>query len=242
MKKIIIIIIFLLIFCITNVFAQSGKTITFDGINYQVVTSARDFVNAFQNQRPAAIIYRINDYLQTGQDIMKVAESLNIDVTQVYDPTTLVSADSMQLIPRMELFRFIMPDATIIGPNSGNPITSNIEVYMFNKARPVSNVTRQQSAENLLIYFKYVAKEWWPTLNAQQRNDRMCDSCYKGIRYGDGYIYGYIAGNVIRTWRLWCDDCMNERVQKYRDHGHGENGFFETEDVRRANDYATTRR
>jgi len=230
----------MILFCIISgsIFAQSGKTVNFDGITYQVVTKPVDFIAAFQNQKPAAITYKINDYLPIGQEIMKEAERLKIDVTQVYDPTTLVRADTMQLIPRMEVLRLVMPETKIIGPNSGNQVTSNIDVYMFNKVRPVSNISRQQSADNLLAYFKYVASKWWPTLNAQQRNDRICDSCYEGIKYGDGYIYGYIAGNVIRTWRLWCDDCMNERIQNYRDHGHGKNGFFEAEDVRRANEYA----
>jgi len=230
---------------IFSAFAQSNRIVNFDGITYQVVTNPDDFVASFINQRPAAIIYRINDYLQIGQAIMREAENLNIDVTQVYDPTTLVRADTMQLIPRAEVFRHIMPDTTIVGPNSGTQVTSNIEVYMFNKVRPVSNISRQQSAANLLIYFKYVAEEWWLTLSAQQRNDRICDSCYKGIRYGGGYIYGYIAGNVIRSWRLWCDDCMDERVQNYKDHGlwkSGGNGFFEAEDVRRANEFASGRR
>ena len=241
MKKIIRLTMILI--CITSSFAftQSDRTINFDGINYQIVTSERDFVNAFLYQRPAAIIYRINDYMQIGREIMSEAERLNIDVTQVYDHTTLVRADNMQLIPRIEIIRFIMPEFTIIGPDSGNPITSNFDVYMFNKVRPVSNIPRHQSADNLLVYFRYLARQWWPTLNAQQQNNRVCDSCSIGISYGEGYIYGYIAGNVIRTWRLWCDNCMNERVQSYRDHGHEENGFFDSEDVRRANDYAAGR-
>ena len=235
----------MLFICIVSgsIFAKSSKTITFDGVTYQVVTKPTDFLLAFKNNNPAAIIYRINDYLQIGTEIMNEAERLNIDVTQAYDPSTLVRADTMQLIPRAEVFRIIMPEATIIAPNSGNTITSNIEVYMFNKARPFSDKSRRESADNLLAYFKYVAKEWWTTLNAQQRNDRICDSCYKGISYGDGYLYGYIAGNVIRSWRLWCDDCMKERVQKYYDNGlSAEGGYFESEDVRRANDYADRRR
>lgn len=176
-----------------SVFAQSGRTINFDGITYQVVTRPADLIIAFQKQRPAAIIYRINDYMQIGQDIMREAERLNIDVTQVYDPTTLVRADTMQLISRTALLRYIMPEATIVGPDSENQISSNFEVYMFNKARPISNISRQQSADNLLVYFKYLAREWWPTLNAQQRNNRICDSCNEGIRYGDGYIYMVIS-------------------------------------------------
>jgi len=242
MKNFVCITIILICIISGTVFGQSGRTINFDNITYQVVTRPVDFITSFQNQIPAAIIYRINDYMQVGQEIMREAERLNVDVTQVYDPTTLVRADNMQLISRSEIFRLIMPDSTIVAPPPVNPVTSNIEVYMFNKARPISNVSRQQSADNLLVYFKYVAREWWLTLNAQQRNDRICESCYDGIIFGDGYIYGYIAGNVIRTWRLWCDTCMNERVQRYRDHGHGENGFFETEDVRRANDFVAGRR
>ena len=225
-----------------SVFAQSGRTVTFDGVTYQVVTRPADFITAFKNQNPAAIIFRFSNYLQIGREIISEAERQNIDVTQVYDPSTLVKANNMQLIARAEVLRLIMPGATVIAPDSGNTVNANDEVYMFNKVRPVSNISRQQSADNLLIYFKYLARVWWTTINAQQRNDRICDSCYKGISYGNGYIYGYVAGNVIRTWRLWCNDCMNERIQKYREHGHEENGFFEAEDVRRANDYAAENR
>ena len=159
MKRFLCITMILICIVSVSVFAQSGRTINFDGITYQVVTRPADLIIAFQNQRPAAIIYRINDYMQIGQEIMREAERLNIDVTQVYDPTTLVRADTMQLISRTALLRYIMPEATIIGPDSENQISSNFEVYMFNKARPVSNISRQQSADNLLVYFKYVARE-----------------------------------------------------------------------------------
>ena len=232
----------IILMCIISGFAcaQNNRTITFDGVTYQVVTKPTDFIQAFINQKSAAIIYKINDYLEVGREIMGEAERLGLDVTQVYDPTTLVRAQNMQLIPRAEIFRLMMPDATIISPNSGNTVNSNIEVYMFNKVRAVSTISRTESANNLLVYYKYVAREWWQTLDAQERNNRICDSCYHGIAYGDGYIYGYIAGDVIRSWRLWCDNCMKTRVQGYSDNGlyTEEGGFFESEDVRRANDYA----
>jgi len=231
----------MMLICIVigSVFAQSVKTINFDGVTYQVVTKPAEFILAFKNNNPAAIIYKTNDYLQIGREIMNEAERLNIDVTKVYDPTTLVRADNLQLISRSEVLRLIMPEASIYAPTPVNPINSNIEVYMFNKARPSSSVSRNESANNLLAYFKYVAREWWTTLNVQQRHNRMCDSCYNGISYGDGYLYGYIAGNVIRSWRLWCDNCMKERIQAYINNGISEEGgYFEAEDVRRANDYA----
>ena len=124
MKKFSGIILVLILIVSGSLFAQSSRSINFDGITYQVVTRPLDFITAFQNQNPAAILYRINDYLQIGQQIMGEAERLGLDVTQVYDPTTLVRADTMQLIPRVEVIRLIMPEATIIGPGSVNPVTS----------------------------------------------------------------------------------------------------------------------
>jgi len=232
MKKIFLII-GLLVFNILSVFAQN-KTVNWDGTTYQVVTQVRDFLVAYRDSKPAALLFKINDYQKTMFSIRDESAKLGIDMTKAFDPTIIVKASNLELYSITEAFTLLQ----------GGSVTPNVDAYVFNKAKAASgNVSRAESANNLKAYFKYLAGLWWPRLNESQRNSRMCDSCFKSISYGNGFAYGYYSSGNLSVWRLWCDDCMEERLEDYRKNGlTNEGGFFEASDVNRANEYAKERR
>jgi len=235
MKKTILIIV-LIVFCALSATAQN-KTVTWDGTTYQVVTQARDFLLAYKDSKPAALLFKINDYQKTMFSIRDESARLDIDMTQAFDPTVIVKASNLELYTIMEAFTLVQ----------GGNVTPNVDAYVFNKVKQASgNVSRAESANNLKVYFKYLAGLWWPRLNESQKNSRMCDSCYKSISYGNGFAYGYYSNGNLSVWRLWCDDCMEKRLEDYRKDGlvnlANGSGFFDAADVYRANEYAKERR
>jgi hypothetical protein len=167
-------------------------------------------------------------------NIRNEGERLNIDISQAFAPHIVVRAANLQIYTTVEVFSLLQ----------GGTVSPNVDAYVFNKARPSSGETsRTESANNLKAYFKYLSGLWWPLLNASERNSKNCDSCRKGIPYGNGYIYGFYDNVTLRAWQLWCDDCMEGYLERYRTNGLAvEGGFFEAEDVRRANEYANESR
>ena len=219
---------------VTPIFAQSGKTVIYDGINYQVVSTARDFLLAYRDSKPAALIFKINDYQKTMSNINTEGQKLNIDITKAFSPATIARASNLELYSMMEAFTVLQ----------GGTLSPNVDAYVFNNVRPSSgNISRLETVNNLRNYFKYLAGLWWPKLTQEQRNSRICDSCYKNISYGNGYAYGFYASGNLSVWRLWCDDCMEERLNDYKENGNiNEGGFFDPIDIHRANEYANERR
>jgi hypothetical protein len=234
MKKIVNLVLLFMIIGIFSAFAQSGRTVTYDGITYQVVTTARDFLLAYRDSKPAALIFKINDYQRTMSSINTEGQRLNIDITQAFSPSTIARASNLELYSMMEAFTVLQ----------GGTLSPNVDAYVFNSVRPSSgNTSRLETVNNLRNYYKYLAGLWWPRLTADQRNSRMCDSCYKSISYGDGYAYGFYASGNLAVYRLWCNTCMEERLNDYRENGNiNEGGFFDPIDISRANAYANERR
>jgi len=224
-----------------TVFSQN-KTVKWDGTTYQIVTQAKDFLIAYRDSKPAALLFKINDYQKTMFSIRDEAAKLNIDMTQVFSPSVIVRASTLELYSMLDAFSLIQ----------GGTVTPNVDAYVFTKVKQVSgNVSRTETANNLKAYFKYLADLWWPLRNRYDTESsysgtpgaRICDSCYKDVLYGTGYIYGYYANGNLSAYRLWCNNCMEENLDKYRKNGlSNEGGYFEESDVRRANDYAKERR
>ena len=142
----------MMLICIISgsVFAQSGRTVTFDGFTYQVVTRPADFITAFKNQNPAAIIYKQSDYNQTCRDITSEAARQNIDVKQVYDPNIQLRAHNMQVIDtrpnKTSIIMFLpsipLPSESLretennVIAKTENNVIANDELYMFNELKP----------------------------------------------------------------------------------------------------------
>lgn len=67
----------------------------------------------------------------------------------------------------------------------------------------------QSDLQLLRIYFKHLASLWWP---GNKTGGKMCDSCMTSIANGDGYIYGIIDNNVLKSYMLYCEVCINNRL------------------------------
>lgn len=236
---------FIFVLCLSmfgvSISAQSGRTVNYDGINYQIVTTARDFLIAYRDSKPAALLFKINDYHTTVNNIMNEGERLNISYSQAFSPTTVARANNLQVYSMGEIFTVMQ----------GGQLNPNNDAYLFNNARPVStSVSRDSSARNLKTYFRYLAGLWWPQRNPRDTDSshsgtpgaRICDSCSNDILFGEGFIYGYYANRNLVAYRLWCENCIDELIESYRKNGlTREGGFFEEEDVSRANDYVNSK-
>jgi hypothetical protein len=216
--------------------------VNYDGVRYKIVTRPRDFLLSYRNSESAAIRFKINDYQKIVFAIRDEGNALSIDITKAFSPSTIVKARTLEPYSMEEIF-------TVFQGGSLNP---NEDAYLFNSVRPSSeNVSRIESVNNLKAYFRHLAELWWPNLNpydttsshSETPGARICDWCSNDVLYGDGYIYGYYASGNLVAYRLWCEKCMDQRLETYREDGlTSEGGYFESEDVRRANDYAGLRK
>jgi hypothetical protein len=225
---------------IGDLFAQNSDTVNYDGVRYKVVTRPRDFLLSYRNSEPAAIRFKINDYQKTVFAIRDEGTALNIDITKAFSPSIIVKARTLELYSIAEALTVLQ----------GGRLNPNEDAYLFNSVRPdAKSFSRDESAKNLKAYFRYLANLWWPNRNPRDTTSshsetpgaRICDSCYNDVLYSDGYIYGYYASGNLVAYRLWCEKCINERLGRYKENGlTSEGGYFESEDVRRANDYAAS--
>jgi hypothetical protein len=208
--------------------SAQADTFVYDGISYNCVTTAKAFVDAYLNDIPAAVRFKANDYLKVTREISEICRQQSIDITMVFSPVDIVSYTRKEKYSASNALRLAM----------GNTITPNEDVLLFNKAVPkTAAVSIEDTTNNLRYYFKYLALLWWG-LQAKG-STKVCDSMNVPIEYNEGYIYGYVEGERLYAYRLFCNELMEEKLDNFKNSG-GRSGDFDESDIRRANEFAKT--
>ena len=123
MKKRFYFILFFMIL-IFSVYAQN-KTVNWNSTIYPVETRPSEFLLAFKNSKPMALMFKINDYHKIMQTLRGDGERLGIDITKAFNPSIVVKANTMVPYSVQDILAIAMRGALV---------TPNEDVYLFNNA------------------------------------------------------------------------------------------------------------
>jgi hypothetical protein len=130
MKRIVMVILLAATVSVLSLYAQSVRTVTFEGVTYQVVTTPRAFIMALQGSSPAALICKINDYATMMWDVMTERNRAQPRIDEDILISILMDvriASNMQEVPAEQVL------ALMQGAFGGAPvkIEPNVDVYIF---------------------------------------------------------------------------------------------------------------
>lgn len=206
-------------------FLFSQKKVSFDGVTYEIVDNAEDFVNGYKKGIPTVIKFTGKYYVELSKKIINSATNMKIDYQVVYDPSKVVYVKNNHVLSLYEVLNLsgIKENSRFIigGNKSDHEIDyENGKFYFLTNILPIKKI--EEDKLYVKKYFKYLAKLWWSDQDPEARfspelkpGSKICDATNKEVRYGEGYIYGYIEKGILYSSRLFCDEYMEIFITNY---------------------------